>query len=789
MSCLLTAISARWPGVADDAFVLLEREGANIFDPAVAVANELASIAGRGTIVVDDLHLAAPAPTVLSAFIDALPEHFRFVIGTRSDPPLSLARLRLSGQLLELRRDDLRFGRRELSEFFLLQDVVIRPDDLDRMHDLTEGWPAGAQLAALALQRSAERDDFLGALASTDRTVGDFLVSEVLASLAPDLVEFLVETSVLETFDAELCAAITGVEDAAVILETLIAANLFLIELDDPPRWFRFHHLFGAFLRARLALLGSARVRAAHERASRALEARGDVAAALRHAMAIADVDRAGQILRRAVTRSMSMSEGADDAVRAVRLWLHEVGVATIGTDPVLVLELLIGLISISRPEDAPVWLERVRRAHPTADDRLTAMIEGAWGEHLDNHGQPLEAVRRMRQASDAIGGRPPNDGLLALVHVATARAHLHAGQVDEARTVLRHARDHPVGHPVADDVRTRGVAAFVAALDGELGVATELVGAVVESADLLGLERHEPGRIYADLAMLVLHIERNELENARELVVGIRAAAELGRRVTVQSEVLLQHAKLARHVGDEAGAEALLAQSRLLYPEPDAAVRQVLGEEAVAQALRFDPDRASPLIAALDQEHPATQVLLIRFALLEHQDRRAAELLAALAPPTARRARVERSVLRALSVLDRDVEQANHLLGEAMVHGQPERLVRVIVDQSVDVHKLLISFAPTSSQEAYLDALLSAANRDVAPIRSRITATLVDPLSAREVTVLRYLCSRLTYQEIAAALFVSLNTLKSHVRTVYRKLGVASRADAVEVGRRFGVI
>ena len=123
MSCLLTAISARWPGVADDAFVLLEREGANTYDSAVAVANELATVGGRGTIVVDDLHLAAPAPTMLTAFIDALPEGFRFVAGTRSDPPLSLARWRLRGELLELRGDDLRFAPEELSEFLELQDV------------------------------------------------------------------------------------------------------------------------------------------------------------------------------------------------------------------------------------------------------------------------------------------------------------------------------------------------------------------------------------------------------------------------------------------------------------------------------------------------------------------------------------------------------------------------------------------------------------------------------------------------------------------------------------------
>ena len=417
MSCLLTTVSATWPGVADDAFVLLDRDGANTYDAALSMANELANVDGPGIIVVDDLHLAAPAPTVLAAFIDALPDGFRFVAGTRADPPLSLARLRLHGELLELRADDLGFEAKELSAFFALQDVALDDGDLVRMHDLTEGWPAGVQMAAIALQRGAERSDFLEAFATTDRAVSDFLLSEVLASLPPELVEFLIETSVLEMFDAELCAAMTGVDDAARVLDRLLAANLFLVPLDDPVRWFRYHHLFGAFLRARLASLGRGRVRAAHARASEVLEARGDVSASLRHAMAIGDADRAGRILRTSISSSMGMPDVAEDAMRAVRLWLHEQGEACVESDPVWVLELLIGLMGLARPQDAVMWIERIQRAHPEADGPLTALIEGTWNEHHQTHGQPIEALRHLDRAGDAVGWRPPPDsGLLALL-------------------------------------------------------------------------------------------------------------------------------------------------------------------------------------------------------------------------------------------------------------------------------------------------------------------------------------------------------------------------------------
>lgn len=786
---LVAAISARWPGLADDALALLEWDGGHAYDALVAAANGLATLDGPGVLVVDDLHLAMPDPAMLTAFIDALPDTFRLVAGTRSDPLLSLARLRLRGDLVELRGHDLRFSLTELSTFFDLHDLPLAADELDRLHELTEGWAAGAQMAAIALQRGVRRDDFLEAFAGTDRAVGDFLLSEVLASLPPELVDLLVETSVLATFDAGLCVDVTGIDEAPALLERVLAANLFVVPLDDQSRCYRYHHLFGAFLRARLAALGTDRVRAAHDRACRALEARRDVEGALTHAMAIGDVDRAGRILRTAVGRSMSMSEGADVAVGAVRMWLHEFGAAHVETDPAWVVELLIGLITLTGGEDARPWLDRVRQAHPEPDPELAALIEVAWSEHHMHRGQPLEAVRRLGRALDGVGGRPPGQGLLSLVHAATAHAHIQAGEMDAARVVLERALAHPTGARVADDVRVPGMAAFVAADAGELSRADELATHTTEAADQLGLGEHEPGRIFAGMALVEIHLERREHDLAAQILEKVTCAGEASHRLTLQSLVMLQNARLARMLGDVDGADALLARARLLPAEPDAAVRGVLDREAVEQAVRREPDSAAALLAGLDEDQVATQVLRARVALVEHDDRAAAAVLADLAPATTRRARVERSVLQALSVLRHDVERANVHLRDALATGHPEGLVQTIVDQGPRVHKLLESFAPDADHVGYVDDLLATARRSVGPARALAPPALVEPLSSREVTVLRYLCSRLTYREIAAALYVSLNTLKTHVKSVYRKLGVASRDDAVDAGRRLGLI
>ncbi len=601
--------------------------------------------------------------------------------------------------------------------------------------------------------------------------------------------DFLVETSVLEMFDAELCAAVTGVADAALVLDRLLAANLFLVPLDDPVRWFRYHHLFGAFLRARLASLGQGRVRAAHARASEVLEGRGDVSASLRHAMAIGDADRAGRILRTSISSSMGMPDVASDAIRAVRLWLHEEGEACVESDPVWVLELLIGLMGLARPQEATVWLERIQRAHPEADGPLTTLIEGTWNEHHQTHGQPIAALRHLDRAGEAVGWRPPNVGLVSLLWVTKGRAHIQAGEFELAEAALEEGHRHPVGNVLADEARNRGVAAYVAAVQGELRRAADLARAATDAADGLGLGGHELGRVYAALAAVEQHIERHELERASDASIAARAAVEANRRVNVQSLALLQEAQLAQALGDEAQSSALLVQAGLWFDDPDEALRRVLAEEAIAQALRFDPAGAAALIEELEPGRTTTQVLRARLALLDGDDRMAASILDVLPPATSRRTRVERDVLRALSVLGRDVDRANEHLGSALDAGQPEGLVRTFIEHGPDVHKLLLSFTPSSAQERYVDRLLAVASQGVAPIRMSVVQELVDPLSARELTVLRYLCSRLTYVEIAGALYVSINTLKSHVRTVYRKLAVASRADAVAAGRELGLI
>jgi LuxR family maltose regulon positive regulatory protein len=572
-----------------------------------------------------------------------------------------------------------------------------------------------------------------------------------------------------------------------VLLAQVVAANLFVVRLDVGAGWYRYHHLFRAFLQARLRALGHARWRATHDRATQAFEARDDIVNALHHAAMSGGDEEAAALVRRTLARWIIVVDpDATDAV--VRHWLHQHRRALISTDPAQVIEFMLPLVATTPADDTPYWLNEIAIAHPDAAPALTALLQGLWAEHHLCRGEADEAVRRAQVAMDVVGGAPPPDGLLPALPVVLARAHLQADDPANAETVLDAAEARPTGHVVIDGVRVPGLQAWVALLHGDLRRSERRADTAISCADQMKMPAGDLGRIFAGLSVAGLHIERKEDAAAGRLLDQLRHDADLSRRPPLQSLVALQHARYARIVGDEATAAADLNLARLLLPTASRSCLSMFDVEAVQQAIQFRPSTATDLIDALDDGHSAT-MLRIRLALLEGDPRRAAALLDVLPPPVTPRERVVRGVLAALSRHDRDLDAANRELTEAFLVARPEGFRRTILEQGPEVLKLLLSFTPTSTLEGYVDELIEAASSVTAPTRPPPITSLVDPLSDREVTVLRYLCSRLTYREIASALYVSHNTLKSHVSNVYRKLAVGSRREAVEAGRRLRIV
>ena len=326
------------------------------------------------------------------------------------------------------------------------------------------------------------------------------------------------------------------------MLNHLLAANLFVVPLDQQGRWYRYHHQFGAFLRARLASSGTANLRAAHERACRALEDRGDDIGALQQAMAMPDADRAGRIVRAALGRSTSRPDGTDLTVQAIRLWLHEFGAAMIETDPAWVVELLIELMTLSDADDGPAWLERVRRAHPRADGELTALIEMARAEHHQQRGQPLQAISRLVRR-EAIGDVRPTE---ARSHTSTLRSQPHTSRPVKLRPKRwRQSSEHsPTRSAVPSS--TRFMVRYRRARCGRRRRAHPRRAARQaphDAADELGLDAHEPERTFADLELVEVHLERHDHEIAARILHQLTQAGDAGRRPMLRSLITLDQA------------------------------------------------------------------------------------------------------------------------------------------------------------------------------------------------------------------------------------------------------
>ena len=563
---LIASLAARWPGVGDDAIVALGRSGTEEHDVVISLANDLADVGARPSLVIDDLHFAKPTPSVLAAFLDALPPQVRLLIGSRLQPPFSLARRRLAGDLLELHAEDLRFSMEETAGLLSHFEIDLTSSDLARLGDLTEGWPAAIQLAAMSLQRASDHGRFLDSLASADGPISDYLVSEVLAALPDDWAEFLLVTSVFDEFDIALCEKLTGRADAASILHNLLAADLFVVPLDDTGDWYRYHHLLSAFLRARVRAQGLERLHHVNTAAAALLEERGLVVAAVRHALASNDGELAGAIARRSLHHAMYPVD-VEVTAAAARLWLHERGRDTVAADPMSVLEVIVALASTTESDDVERWLRLVAEAHPRPAVDVTGLLHATWADHHLGRGQIGEALRCIDLAISVYDGEPPNRGLLPLMYGVYVRAHIAAGDVDEARATLDRIAGHRIGQPVLDEIRHPAQRAWVAFLDGDLNRAMHLGDESLRRADELALGRNEPARVFAELAIAGVNAERMNDAVATEALATAATSAALTGRSWFRCMVLLQQAAHARSTGDAGAAEMHLALARLTMP------------------------------------------------------------------------------------------------------------------------------------------------------------------------------------------------------------------------------
>jgi LuxR family maltose regulon positive regulatory protein len=784
-TALAVAIGRCAGGAGDATLEYLDRKGTEGVDLAAGLA-EACAAAPDLTIVLDDFHHAGAAPQTMSAFIGALPRGVRLVIGTRRDPPLPTGRLRVRGQLLEVRDDELRFTADEATQLFAQLGCDIRPGDITRLVDLTEGWAAGLHLAALSLPAHTDVDELVEAFAVSDRGVADFLMNEVIDAQPADIAEFLMQTSVLEVLKGDLCARVTGRQDCGELLESMHRAHLFVVALDRRSGWFRYHHLFGAFLQARLRATSADGFRRAHLAASAASADQNDLMSAVRHAMAASDTQSAFRHLQRLTVARMD-AEHRHEAVDTARAWLREFGATFWRDEPRAVLESCLVLVALGAPDDVEVWLRRVEQLPLDPGD--AAMLTALRGLRALHHGDPETAIALVAEAQTGLGHDAPGHTWISHSPVIACQAFLVTGDSAGLAGEVDRARRAGLPSPFVDAIRFPGYLSWSALVSGALHDAARHADAAIEAARQAGLEESNLAWCVPRLTRAALLRERDEVEKAsHELAIATEIARSARRPPTIFLAALesARHA-LAAGAPDEVRAHLDAARQCMAAPTP-IVLDQIARIEARI-AVDADDAGADARIAAV-LPGPDRTLLECRRALANRDAAEATRLLESLpAPSLTIRQQVEHDVCDARVRALRDLSAALTPLRAAVRLAADVGLVRLLVDEGPEVHHLLDALPAEPAIDAFVTRVLDGARRRPVPARRVDVSTLIEPISDREHDVLRFLASRLTFGEISGHLYISVNTLKSHVRAIYRKLDATSRHEAVERARQVGLL
>jgi LuxR family transcriptional regulator, maltose regulon positive regulatory protein len=777
------------------------------------LVNALAELRAPVVVVLDEIHtLTSPQATATIDFlVRHAPEQLRLVLAGRADPPLPIERLRVAGELTELRIADLAFDREETAELCGELELPLTAADIDVLWARTEGWVAALRLAALSLRGHPEPARFLAELSGTDRAVADYLMSEVLAHLTEERREFMLRTSLVETVNPELAEALTGLEGGAQTLAALehSGAPIHPAGSDDHGNWYCFHPLFRELLRAHLRHAHPEEVPFLHRRAARWYAEREETMPAIRHALAGADWERAGNLIAESWLELFLAGRSA-----AMRGPMAQLPGEVLAADARLAVAFAGSRLHDGELECAERHLTIARQARsglaPQAREQfdLTLAVVALHDARL--RVRPADAARLTHKLAVLGRGvsRPCWTSLRSFALANLGAAYLWSGDPDTATTHLQEAMALATEHhhePVVLDCLAQ--LAVIALLSGELRNAQELSRRAVEIAERRGwCEGPAPASAY--LAGAAVAYRRGELEHAEGLLSHALSAAETAETPVRLASTLLHALVLAAAGPDSAARGALkLRALRAGMAQGDSmpdfiAIALVDIEVRVLLAADETDAARTTLFTAADSvaSRPELQLRRAAIELQAGEPERAAELLAlALAlgdtlqpreapawPALNPAAQLEAWLLLALAQHGRGERgAAAEALERALAYAEREPYRDAFLLNGPGVSELLeIQAQIGTAHPALLEVLLDGVGR-----RPPVPKELAEPLTERELRILRYLPTMLSNAEIGAEVFVSLNTVKTHLRSIYRKLGASGRAEAVERARALGLL
>jgi LuxR family maltose regulon positive regulatory protein len=813
---IVAALQAVEPGVGAGARSLLQSPQSPSEAILSSLLNDLSGVPHDVVLILDDYHVIE-APDVqdgMTFLLDHLPPHVHLVIATRADPALPLARLRARGELVEIRVADLRFTGEEAATYLeQVMGLVLTAGDVEALEGRTEGWIAALQLAALSMQGREDVAGFIAGFAGDDRYIVDYLVEEVLQRQSDRVRNFLLQTSVLGRLDGALCDAVTGQDGGKAMLEALDRANLFLVPLDDRRRWYRYHHLFADVLRARLSDEQPERVRELHRRAGYWCEQNGAPAEAIEHALDGGDFERAAALIELATP---ALRQARQEAT--LRRWLEALPEELFRARPVLTIGYVGSLMSRGELEgveqrlvDAERWVDAA--GHPSGSGQEMIVADPAGYRGLPSTvamyraGQALilgDVAGTMTHARRALDLAAEDDHLARGAPAALlGLAYWTGGHLDEARRWYADAMASLATAGYHSDVLGGAlVLADIAIAQGRLREAMSTFERGLQRAG----QADPPLRGAADMhvGMSQLLYERHELDAASAQLLISRELGEHAGLPQNRYRWRVAMARIRAAEGDPGAALGLLDEAERLYvgdfsPEvrPVAALRARLWvvQGKWAEALFWARQRGLAVDDELSYLHEFEHLTLARALVARFRADRVTPTFMEGTALLERLLRAAQQGGRAGSVIDVSVVQALAqqaqgdlpaalaTLRRALTLAEPEGYVRIFVDEGPAMAVLLRAVAKHGNGGSYVRRLL-AAFEGGAPLHQE----LVDPLSVRELDVLRLLLTDLDGPDIARELVVSLNTVRTHTKNIYAKLGVNNRRAAVRRAGELGL-
>jgi len=768
--------------------------------------NEITTVQDNFILVLDDYHVidSKPVDNALTFLLEHLPPQMHLVIATREDPQLPLARLRVRGQLTELRASDLRFTPSEAAEF-LNQVMVLNltEENIAALETRTEGWIAGLQLAAISMQGQEDASSFIKSFTGSNHFVLDYLVEEVLQQQSENVQTFLLRTSILDRLCGPLCDAVLGTPASSgqETLEYLEHANLFIVPLDDERRWYRYHHLFADLLRQRLQQSAASFTEndekvsdQLHIRASIWYEENGLEIEAFHQAVAANDVERAERLME-----GDGMPLPFRGAVLPVLNWLSSLPTTVLDARPLLWVTYASTFLATGRLtgveeklQAAEVALQDIEQDDKTQD--IVGRIAATRATMAVGQNQVETIIAQSHRALEFL--HPHNLAFRTSTTWKLGYAYHFQGNRTAASKAYTEAMS--IGQASGNIIFTASAKISLGCLqevENQLNLAVELFQRALQ---LFGDQPLPAMACEAHLGLARIFYERNELDVAQQCA---QESAQLLQQVECNDtfatcDLFLARLKLAQ--GDVTGASAILTKTSQFVHRHNFV--NMMPEIAAAQVLMLLHQDNLAAAADLVEKHelPISQA---RLQLAQGDTSAALTILNQFRQQVEARGwqdqQLKVMILQAVTLYAHgEKDKALQMLGEALALAEPEGFIRIFVDEGELMKQPLSEAFANGVMPDYTGKLLAGFKADELKSEEKSylppalpNLPLIEPLSKRELEVLQLIAKGLSNPEISKRLFIALPTVKGHNLKIFAKLNVQNRTEAVARARELGLL